>query len=165
MKFLLRPFSDTKLTQTLDSYPGTQPGALATHGHLPGQHHRELLAPRGFTECPPSGRGHSDHGDFHGAGSFFRSVPSGGRVLREQHSHINVDWDRFPPEKGNPFTVIIGILLTMIIVMIVGLGLNVFNLDPIISAVIFAALNLLVVFYSILGMQRMERIARHEMAA
>lgn len=71
----------------------------------------------------------------------------------------------FPPEKGNPFTVIIGILLTMIIVMIVGLGLNAFNLDPIISAAIFAALNLMVVFYSILGMQRMERIARHEMAA
>jgi hypothetical protein len=71
----------------------------------------------------------------------------------------------FPPEKGNPFTVIIGVLLTMIVVMIVALGLNVFNFDPIISSAIFAALNLLVVFYSILGMRRMERIARHEVAA
>lgn len=71
----------------------------------------------------------------------------------------------FPPEKGNPFTVIIGILLTVIVVMIVALGLNVFNFDPVISAAIFAALNLLVVFYSIVGMRRMERIARNEMAA
>jgi hypothetical protein len=71
----------------------------------------------------------------------------------------------FPPEKGNPFTVIIGVLLTLIIAMIVALGLNVFNFDPAISAAIYAALNLLVVFYSILGMQRMERIARHEVAA
>jgi hypothetical protein len=28
VNFLLRPFSDTKLTQTLDYSPGTQPGAL-----------------------------------------------------------------------------------------------------------------------------------------
>lgn len=71
----------------------------------------------------------------------------------------------FPPERGNPFTVIIGVLLTVIIAMIVALGLNVFNFDPTISAAIYAALNLLVVIYSILGMQRMERIARHEVAA
>ncbi len=71
----------------------------------------------------------------------------------------------FPPEKGNPFTVIIGVLLTVIVVMIVALGLNVFNFDPITSAAIFAVLNLLVAFYSILGMRRMERIARHEVAA
>jgi hypothetical protein len=71
----------------------------------------------------------------------------------------------FPPEKGNPFTVIIGVLLTVIIVMIVALGLNVFNFHPATSAAIYAALNLLVVFYSILGMQRMERVARHEVAA
>jgi hypothetical protein len=71
----------------------------------------------------------------------------------------------FPPEKGNPFTVIIGVLLTVIVVMIVALGLNVFNFDLPISAGIIAVLNLLVVFYSILGMQRMERIARYEVAA
>jgi hypothetical protein len=71
----------------------------------------------------------------------------------------------FPPEKGNPFTVIIGVLLTVIVAMIVALGLNVFNFDPATSAAIYAALNLLVVFYSILGMQRMERVARHEVAA
>jgi hypothetical protein len=71
----------------------------------------------------------------------------------------------FPPEKGNPFTVIMGVLLTVIVVMIVALGLNVFNFDPMISAGIFTALNMLVVFYSILGMRRMERIARHEVVA
>jgi uncharacterized membrane protein YwzB len=71
----------------------------------------------------------------------------------------------FPPEKGNPFTVIIGVLLTVIVVMIVALGLNVFNFDPIISTANIAALNLLVIFYSILGMRKMERIVRNEVAA
>jgi hypothetical protein len=66
----------------------------------------------------------------------------------------------FPPEKGNPFTVIIGVLLTVIVAMIVALGLNVFNIEPAISESIYAELN-----YIILGMQRMERIARHEVAA
>ena len=33
MNYLLRPFSDTKLTQTLDYSPGTQPAAFfAAHG-------------------------------------------------------------------------------------------------------------------------------------
>ncbi|MDQ0029344.1 hypothetical protein [Arthrobacter bambusae] len=71
----------------------------------------------------------------------------------------------FPPEKGNPFTVIIGVLLTLVLVMIVALGLNVFNFEPITNTAIFTALNLLVVFYSILGMRRMERIARNEVVA
>lgn len=71
----------------------------------------------------------------------------------------------FPPEKGNPFTVIIGVLLTLILVMIVALGLNVLNFEPITNTAIFTALNLLVVFYSILGMRRMERIARNEVVA
>ncbi|MFJ5955442.1 hypothetical protein ACIQC5_05715 [Paenarthrobacter sp. NPDC092416] len=68
----------------------------------------------------------------------------------------------FPPEKGNPFTVLIGVLLTVVVIMIVALGLNVFNLEPTMSAVVYTALSILVVFYSILGMKRMERISRHE---
>lgn len=71
----------------------------------------------------------------------------------------------FPPEKGNPFTVLVGMVLTVIVVMIVMLGLNIFNFIPTVNVAILAAMNLLVAFYSILGMQRMERVARHEMAA
>ncbi|MET3366994.1 UNVERIFIED_CONTAM: hypothetical protein ABIE34_000215 [Jeotgalibacillus campisalis] len=71
----------------------------------------------------------------------------------------------FPPEKGNPFTVLVGAILAIIIILTIALGLNVFNLEPVMSAVVYSVLNILVVTYSILGMQRMERIRRHEMAS
>lgn len=70
----------------------------------------------------------------------------------------------FPPEKGNPFTVLMGVVLTVIVVMTVALGLNIFNLSMAANAVIFLLLNAVVVVYSLLGMKRMEMIARHEMA-
>lgn len=70
----------------------------------------------------------------------------------------------FPPEKGNPFTVLIGVVLALIIIMIVALGLNIFNLSITINIVILALLNAAVVFYSILGMKRMELISRNEVA-
>ncbi|MCP1412974.1 hypothetical protein [Paenarthrobacter sp. A20] len=71
----------------------------------------------------------------------------------------------FPPEKGNPFTVLVGAVLAIIVILTITLGLNVFNLEPAISAVVYSVLNILVVTYSILGMQRMERIRRHEVAS
>ncbi|MBT8161569.1 hypothetical protein KKI43_14125 [Arthrobacter sp. GN70] len=71
----------------------------------------------------------------------------------------------FPPEKGNPFTVLIGVVVTLTIVMIIALGLNIFNFHPAITAIIFILLNLLIVGYSIFGMQRLERIARHEVVS
>ncbi|WP_189015189.1 hypothetical protein [Paenarthrobacter histidinolovorans] len=71
----------------------------------------------------------------------------------------------FPPEKGNPFTVLVGAVLAIIIILTIALGLNVFNLKPVVSAVVYSVLNILVVMYSILGMRRMERIQRHEVAS
>jgi hypothetical protein len=71
----------------------------------------------------------------------------------------------FPPEKGNPFTVLMGVVLTLIVVMTVALGLNIFNLSMAVNALIFLLLNAVVVIYSILGMKRMEMINRNEMAA
>ncbi|WP_255771675.1 hypothetical protein [Pseudarthrobacter sulfonivorans] len=71
----------------------------------------------------------------------------------------------FPPEKGNPFTVLMGVVLTVIVVMIVALGLNIFNLSMVMNLLIFVVLNAVVVIYSILGMKRLEMINRHEMAA
>ncbi|MGJ3189691.1 hypothetical protein [Paenarthrobacter sp. FR1] len=71
----------------------------------------------------------------------------------------------FPPEKGNPFTVLVGAVLAIIVILTIALGLNVFNLEPAMSAVVYSFLNILVVTYSILGMQRMERIRRHEVAS
>lgn len=68
----------------------------------------------------------------------------------------------FPPEKGNPFSVLIGVVLTMIVVITVTLGLNLFNLSPSLNITAFLVLNVVVVLYSIVGMNRIERIARNE---
>ncbi|WP_423183947.1 hypothetical protein [Arthrobacter sp. NyZ413] len=55
--------------------------------------------------------------------------------------------------------------MTLTIVMIIALGLNIFNFHPAITAMIFILLNLLIVGYSIFGMQRLERITRHEVVS
>ncbi|MFJ4223906.1 hypothetical protein [Microbacterium sp. NPDC089695] len=68
----------------------------------------------------------------------------------------------FPPEKGNPFSVIAGIAIAGLAVGTITLGSNLLGLPAPFTAGLMLALTLLAVVLSITGMDRIERTARHE---
>ena len=69
----------------------------------------------------------------------------------------------FPPEKGNPFSVVIGVILLLSVVATFALGLNMFGLSTEVNVVIIAVLLGFAVFFSVLGISRNEKGVRHEM--
>jgi len=71
----------------------------------------------------------------------------------------------FPPERGNPFSVIIGIFALGLVAIIIILGINIFNLPLWINFIILMFFTALAAFLSVAGMQKIEREKRYEMAA
>lgn len=69
----------------------------------------------------------------------------------------------FPPEKGNPFSVVIGVILLLSVVATFALGLNMFGLPTEVNVTIIAVLLGFAVFFSVLGISRNEKGVRHEM--
>lgn len=69
----------------------------------------------------------------------------------------------FPPEKGNPFSVVIGVILLLSVVVTFAVGLNMFGFPTEVNVIIIAALLGFAVFFSILGISRNEKGVRHEM--
>lgn len=67
----------------------------------------------------------------------------------------------FPPERGNPFSVAIGALLMVLVSAVLALGINAFNFPLAVNALIITVLVALAVFYSVLGITRIEEGARH----
>lgn len=69
----------------------------------------------------------------------------------------------FPPEKGNPFSVVIGVILLLSVVATFAVGLNMFGLPTEVNVTIIAVLLGFAVFFSVLGISRNEKGVRHEM--
>lgn len=68
----------------------------------------------------------------------------------------------FPPEKGNPFSVLIGVVLMMVVVGALAIGLNVFNLPPYVNVAVIGAAALVSVAYGVYGIRQIERKQRYE---
>jgi len=68
----------------------------------------------------------------------------------------------FPPEKGNPFSVIAGVAIAGLVVGTIMLGTNLLGLPAPFTVGVMVFLTLLSAALSIAGMDRTERTARHE---
>ncbi|KNY05368.1 hypothetical protein [Microbacterium sp. GCS4] len=68
----------------------------------------------------------------------------------------------FPPEKGNPFSVIVGIVTTGIVTGTLLLGTDLLGLPTGVSVVSLLVISAAAVGLSLLGMQKIERTERHE---
>lgn len=68
----------------------------------------------------------------------------------------------FPPEKGNPFSVIAGIAVAGLVVGTIMLGTNLLGLPAVFTVGVMVGLTLIAAALSITGMDRIERTARHE---
>ncbi|WP_433861875.1 hypothetical protein [Streptomyces sp. L7] len=68
----------------------------------------------------------------------------------------------FAPERGNPFSVLIGVLLMMVVVGTLAIGLNVFNLPGNVNVAFIAAGTVVAAAYSIYGIRQIERNQRRE---
>lgn len=68
----------------------------------------------------------------------------------------------FPPERGNPFSVLIGVLLMMVVVGTLAIGLNVFNLPAYANVAFIAVGALVAAAYGVYGMRQIERNQRRE---
>lgn len=62
----------------------------------------------------------------------------------------------FPPEKGNPFSVVVGLVLMIVVVMTLALGINIFSLPAILNAGIVIGLTALAAYFGVLGIARMD---------
>jgi hypothetical protein len=71
----------------------------------------------------------------------------------------------FPADNGNPFSVVVGVVLVFAIVAMVAMGLNIFSLPVAINVAVVVLLAVAVVAYSIVGINRIERIRRYEIVA
>ncbi|MDY0984249.1 hypothetical protein SOM10_10110 [Microbacterium sp. CFBP9023] len=68
----------------------------------------------------------------------------------------------FPPEKGNPFSVIAGAAVAGLVTGTIMLGTNLLGLPPQFTVGVMLALTLIAAALSIAGMDRIERTSRHE---
>ncbi|MCS3442637.1 hypothetical protein [Microbacterium phyllosphaerae] len=68
----------------------------------------------------------------------------------------------FPPEKGNPFSVIAGAAVAGLVTGTIMLGTNLLGLPALFTIGVMLVLTLVAAALSITGMDRIERIARHE---
>lgn len=68
----------------------------------------------------------------------------------------------FPPEKGNPFSVIAGAAVAGLVTGTIMLGTNLLGLPPLFTVGVMLALTLIAAALSIAGMDRIERTSRHE---
>lgn len=68
----------------------------------------------------------------------------------------------FPPEKGNPFSVIAGVVIAGLVTGTIMLGTNLLGLPVWFNATVMAILTLTAAALSIHGMRMIERTARHE---
>lgn len=68
----------------------------------------------------------------------------------------------FPPEKGNPFSVIVGVAVAALVTGTLLLGTSVLGLPTWFSTVVLAAVTACAGILSVIGMQKIERIERHE---
>ncbi|MDO5634589.1 MAG: hypothetical protein Q4G34_06935 [Micrococcus sp.] len=69
----------------------------------------------------------------------------------------------FPPERGNPFSVAVGITLLITVGMTVLMGVNLFNFPLTVNLGLLTAVTLIAVFYSVLGIHRNQQRNRHEL--
>ena len=68
----------------------------------------------------------------------------------------------FPPEKGNPFSVIAGVAVAGLVVGTIMLGTNLLGLPAFFTVGVMLGLTLVAAALSVTGMDRIERTARHE---
>ncbi len=71
----------------------------------------------------------------------------------------------FPADKGNPFSVLIGVVLVFAIVAMLAVGVNLFDLPLIVNVGVVIFIAALAVGFSITGMNRIERNRRYDLAA
>lgn len=69
----------------------------------------------------------------------------------------------FPPEKGNPFSVIAGAAIAGLVTGTIMLGTNLLGLPALFTIGVMLGLTLFAAALSIAGMDRIERTSRHEM--
>lgn len=69
----------------------------------------------------------------------------------------------FPPERGNPFSVAVGVTLLMTVGMTVVMGINLFDFPLAVNLVLLTSITLIAVFYSVLGIHRNQQRNRHEL--
>jgi hypothetical protein len=67
----------------------------------------------------------------------------------------------FPPERGNPFSVLIGVFLMMVVAGTLAIGLNIFNLPTYVNVAFVAIGTLVAVVYGVIGIRQIERNQRH----
>lgn len=70
----------------------------------------------------------------------------------------------FPPEKGNPFSVVIGVGFVGLTTGALMLGANLLGLPVWVNSSALALLTTAAIVFSIRGMRKVERIERHELA-
>ncbi|KJQ53240.1 hypothetical protein [Microbacterium sp. SA39] len=68
----------------------------------------------------------------------------------------------FPPEKGNPFSVVVGVAVAALITGTLLLGANLLGLPAWFSAMVLVLVTVAAAALSAIGMQKIERIERHE---
>lgn len=68
----------------------------------------------------------------------------------------------FPPEKGNPFSVVVGVAVAALVTGTLLLGASLLGLPTWFSAVVLVLVTIAAASLSAIGMQKIERIERHE---
>lgn len=66
----------------------------------------------------------------------------------------------FPPERGNPFSVVVGLVLTVLVIGIIMLAINLFGFPPAITVVSVLLLSMVTAAYSIYGISRVDHKRR-----
>ncbi|WP_374010152.1 hypothetical protein [Leifsonia sp. LS-T14] len=67
----------------------------------------------------------------------------------------------FPPERGNPFSVLVGLVLLVVVAGTLLIGINLFALPGFVTAIALAVLALVTAAYSVYGISRIEKNRRH----
>lgn len=68
----------------------------------------------------------------------------------------------FPPEKGNPFSVVVGVAVAALVTGTLLLGTSLLGLPTWFSTVVLVIVTACAAVLSVIGMQKIERIERHE---
>ena len=61
----------------------------------------------------------------------------------------------FPPKYENPFSVIMGMFVTLMVLVAIFLTLFFFTGNPLIESIVTVIINLICIFVSIIGMKRL----------